>query len=242
MMLMQGDCLKMMSHIDSGTVDMVLADPPYGTTKCAWDSVIDVDLMWKELKRVCKPNSAIVLTAAQPFTSILVSSNLPMFRYDWVWEKGNATGFFNAKKMPLRAHESILVFYDKLPTYNPVMTHGHKRKTAGRKEIGSEVYGKGIKKTIYDSTSRYPRSVQKFSRDTQTKKLHPTQKPELLMSYLVQTYSNKGETVLDFCMGSGTTGVVCERLRRDFVGIEVDENYFDIARNRILEARNELSA
>lgn len=153
-----------------------------------------------------------------------------------MWEKGNATGFFNAKKMPLRAHETILVFYEKLPTYNPVMTHGHKRKTAYRKEIGSEVYGKAIRKTSYDSTSRYPRSVQKFSRDTQTKKLHPTQKPVNLMEYLIKTYTNEGDNVLDFCMGSGTTGVACQNTGRDFIGIELDDGYFDIARKRIYEA------
>lgn len=231
--LMLGDCLERMKEIPSGSVDMILTDPPYGTTRCQWDSVIELQAMWAELKRVTRPGAAIVLMASQPFTSVLVCSNLSMFRYDWVWEKGNATGFFNAKKMPLRAHESAIVFYDSLPTYNPQMTHGHERKTAGRKEISSEVYGKGIKKTNYDSTSRYPRSVQKFSRDTQRVKLHPTQKPIALMEYLIKTYTNEGETVLDFTMGSGTTGVAAKNLGRSFVGIELDDGYFKIAEERI---------
>lgn len=151
--LMHGDCIEMMRGIPDRSVDMVLSDLPYGTTECKWDSVIDLNSMWLELDRITKERSAIVLTSAQPFTSLLVSSNIKKFRYDWVWEKGNATGFFNAKKMPLRAHESVLVFYDKLPTYNPQKTYGHERKTAGRKEIGSDVYGKGVKKQFMTQRS-----------------------------------------------------------------------------------------
>lgn len=234
--LMMGDCLDRMSEIKSGTVDLVLADPPYGTTACKWDSVIDLQLMWEQLKRIIKPNGAIVMTAAQPFTSVLTCSNLSMFRYDLVYDKPAGTGFFNAKKMPLRNHESILVFYKKLPTYNPQMTHGHARKTAKRKGANSECYAKTFTKTSYDSTSRYPRSIQTFSSDKYKSNFHPTQKPVALMEWLIKTYSNKNETVLDFTMGSGTTGVACKNLNRDFIGIEMDEAYFDIAKKRIDEA------
>lgn len=234
--LLQGDCLEKMKGIESGTVDLILADPPYGTTACKWDSVIDLGKMWGQLKRIIKPNGAIVMTAAQPFTSVLTCSNLPMFRYDLVYDKPAGTGFFNAKKMPLRNHESILVFYKKLPTYNPQMTHGHERKTASRGDAKSEVYGKALKTTAYDSTSRYPRSIQKFSSDKQRSKLHPTQKPVALMEWLIKTYSNENETVLDFTMGSGTTGVACKNLNRDFIGIELNETYFNIAKERIAKA------
>ena len=231
--LVLGDCLEEMKEIKSGTIDLILADPPYGTTQCKWDSVIDLDEMWIQLERVIKPNGAIVLTACQPFTSILVCSNLKSFRYDLVYDKPAGTGFFNAKKMPLRNHESILVFYKRLPTYNPQMTHGHPRKTAGRKDVNSEVYGKAVKKTHYDSTDRYPRSVQRFSSDKQKEKLHPTQKPIALMEYLIKTFSNAGETVLDFTMGSGTTGKAAQNLSRKFIGIELDESYFKIAKERL---------
>tara|TARA_R110000851_G_scaffold100026_2_gene215438 strand:- start:1016 stop:1702 length:687 start_codon:yes stop_codon:yes gene_type:complete len=227
-----------MKEIESGSIDMVLADPPYGTTACKWDSVIDLPLMWEQLKRVIKPNGAIVMTASQPFTSILTCSNLKDFRYDLVYDKPAGTGFFNAKKMPLRSHESILVFYGKLPTYNPQMTHGHPRKTAGREDAKSECYGKAVKKVHYDSTSRYPRSIQRFSSDKQRSKLHPTQKPVALMEYLIKTYTNEGETVLDFAMGSGTTGVACSNLGRKFIGIERDEGYFKIAQERICNNYN----
>ena len=156
-----------------------------------------------------------------------------MLRYEWIWEKTNATGFFNAKKMPLKAHENVLVFYKKLPVYNAQKTTGHERKTAGRKEIGSEVYGKSVRKTFYDSTERYPRSVIKFKSDRYHSNLHPTQKPLSLLEYIVKTYSNEGDVVLDFCMGSGTAGVAAKTLGRSFVGIEKEKKYFDIATARI---------
>jgi site-specific DNA-methyltransferase (adenine-specific) len=167
---------------------------------------------------------------------VLVTSNLKMFKYDLVWEKAHPKGHLNAKKQPLRAHESICIFYTKLPVYNPQKTIGHKRRTANnidRANKQSEVYG--VQKTVtnYDSTERYPRSVLYFASDMQTCNLHPTQKPVALMEYLIKTYSNEGETVLDFCMGSGTTGVACKNLNRDFIGIEKEENYFNIAKERI---------
>lgn len=231
--LILGDCLNELPKLADNSVDMVCADMPYGTTNCHWDTIINLELLWVELKRICKPNAAIVLFAQSPFDKVLGVSNLPMLRYEWIWEKGNATGFFNAKKMPLKAHENILVFYSELPTYNPIKTTGHPRKTAGRREIKSDVYGKAVKKTLYDSTERYPRSIQKFSSDTQKSKLHQTQKPLALIKYLIETYSNEGDTVLDFCMGSGTAPAACIKTDRQYIGIEKDPDIFAIAKDRV---------
>lgn len=232
--LYQGDCLEVMKEIENQSIDTIITDPPYGTTACKWDIIIQLEPMWKQLKRIIKPNGAIVLFGSQPFTSVLICSNLKMFRYEWIWDKPNGTGFLNAKKMPIKAHENILVFYDRLPTYNPQKTTGHERKTAGKKPVLSEHYGNEIKKTFYDSTERYPRSIQRYSSEKQiNKNMHPSLKPLKLMEYLIKTYTNKGETVLDFTMGSGTTGVACKNLNRKFIGIEKDQNYFEIARNRI---------
>lgn len=232
--LLKGDCLELMRDIPDASVDMVLCDLPYGTTQNKWDSIIPFDALWREYLRICR--GAIVLTAAQPFTSTLVMSQPGLFKYEWVWEKGNATGFLNAKKQPLRAHESVLVFYREQPTYNPQMTHGHERKTTKRKTVGSECYGEGNALTVYDPTSRYPRSVQRISSDKQKVALHPTQKPVALMEYLIRTYTNGGDTVLDNCMGSGTTGVACMNTGRRFIGIELDAGYFDVASGRIQSA------
>ena len=234
--LMQGDCLERMKEIPSNSIDCALSDTPYGTTKCKWDSVIDLPLMWEQLKRIVKPRGAIILTAAEPYSSVLVVSNLKQFKYDLVWEKGNATGFLNAKKMPLREHENILVFYDKLPTFNPQKTHGHKKKTAKRKTVNSECYGKALELTEYSSTCRYPRSVKFFSSDKQKANYHPTQKPVSLMEDLIKTYTNESDIVLDFTMGSGTTGVAAKNLNRKFIGIELDLNYFNVALDRIEKA------
>lgn len=238
--LMFGDCLERMKEIPSGSVDLILADPPYGTTQCKWDSIINLDEMWVELKRIIKQNGAILLCAQTPFDKVLGVSNLNMLKYEWIWEKTTATGHLNAKKMPMKAHENILVFYDKLPTYNPQKTFGHVRKTstADRSKLGGECYGDQEGVTVYDSTERYPRSVQLFSTDKQKTSLHPTQKPVALMEYLVKTYSNEGERVLDFTMGSGTTGVACMNTNRKFIGIELDDKYFDIACSRIISNKN----
>ena len=234
--LMQGDCIDKMKDIESGSIDMVLTDPPYGTTRCKWDSIIDLGLMWEQLKRIIKPNGAIVMTASQPFTSVLTCSNLKLFKYSLVWEKTTATGHLNAKRMFMRAHEDILVFYGKPPTYNPQKTTGHKRKVSSAESklncIKTTVYGDhGL--TSYDSTERYPRSVIKTSTDKQKSKLHPTQKPVTLMEYLIKTYTDDGDLVLDFTMGSGTTGVACANLNRNFIGIELDAGYFEMAEKRI---------
>lgn len=236
--LHNGDCLEILKSIPSSTVDLVLTDMPYGTTQCKWDSVIDLESMWKQIERVAKDYAAIVFTASQPFTSILTCSNLKMFKYSLCWEKTTATGHLNAKKMPMRAHEDILVFYKRPPTYNPQMTHGHKRKTALRVDRGrklSDCYGPQNGETSYDSTSRYPRSVIKTSTDKQKSNLHPTQKPVALMDWLINTYSNEGDAVLDFCMGSGTTGVSAVNNGRKFIGIELDNGYFETAQNRIMK-------
>jgi len=239
--LMVGDCLERMRELPDASVDMVLADLPYGTTQCAWDEVIPLAPLWEQYLRVAKENAAIVLCAAQPFTSLLVSSNLPHYRYEWVWEKGNATGFLNAKKQPLRAHETAQVFYRRQPTYNPQMTSGHERKTTRRKVVGSEVYGKALSLTAYDSTERYPRSVQFFSSDKQKGSYHPTQKPIDWMEFLIRTYTNGGDTVLDNVMGGGTTGVACLQSGRRFVGIELDASIYQTAAHRIRAASQKLS-
>ena len=238
-----GCCLDVMKGIESGSVDMVCADLPYGTTRCKWDSVIPLDALWAEYKRVCKPNAAIVLTACQPFTSILAVSNLAMFKYDWCWEKTSATGHLNAKKMPMRAHESVLVFGHGRITYNPQKTFGHERKVSSaahkRDCVKTECYGShGL--TGYDSTERYPRSVIKFKSDKQKAALHPTQKPVELMEYLIRTYSNEGQTVLDNSMGSGTTGLACANTGRRFIGIEKDAYFFRVATERISSANNDI--
>ena len=232
---MQGDCLERMKEIESGSIDMILADPPYGTTACKWDSVIDLPLMWDELKRIIKPNGAIVLTAQTPFDKVLGASNLPMLKYEWIYEKTAATGHLNAKKMPMKAHENILVFYKKLPTYNPQKTSGHTPVNSYTKQhdADGDCYGKTISVSGGGNTDRYPRSVQIFSSDKQKIKLHPTQKPVALMEYMIKTYTNEGETVLDFTMGSGSTGVAAKNLNRSFIGIELDEKYFQIAQDRI---------
>lgn len=237
--LMLGNCLERMKEIETGTVDMILCDLPYGTTCCSWDAVIPFEPLWEQYKRVIKENGAIVLFAAQPFTAVLAASNLDMFRYEWIWEKPAATGFFNAHFQPLRAHENILVFYKSKPTFNPIKTFGHERKTAKRKDIGSEHYGKQVNIKAYDSTERYPRSVQLFSSDKQKSNFHPTQKPIALCEYLIRTYTNEGETVLDNTMGSGTTGVACVNTDRAFIGIEQEQKYFDIAQERIAQAGTE---
>lgn len=236
--LMHGDCLDRMQEISDDSIDLVLADPPYGTTACKWDSVIDLDRVWPQLDRICKINAAVVLTASQPFTTTLISSNMKAFKYCWVWEKSTATGHLNAKKMPMRAHEDIVVFYRKPPTYNPQKTTDHKRKISNvldKSTLASDVYGTQKGGLKYDSTERYPRSVIATSTDKQKSKLHPTQKPVALMEYLMRTYSNLGDLVLDFTMGSGTTGVAACNLNRDFIGIEQDATYFALAENRIME-------
>ena len=239
MQLMLGDCLERMKEIPDGSVDMVLADPPYGTTACKWDSVIDLPLMWKQLKRVVKPSGAIVMTASQPFTSVLVSSNLNGFKYNWVWEKSKASNFIQVKNQPLKNFEDICVFSGKGEKvfYYPQMVDGEayaprpgKKKTEVYNEIPNHMFRNG------SSGKRYPKAIQYFkTSESEGKVQHPTQKPVALMEYLIKTYTTEGNTVLDFAMGSGTTGVACLNTGRSFIGIEMDEGYFNIATKRIGE-------
>ena len=229
--LMQGDCLERMKEIPDSSVDMVLTDPPYGITLNKWDSVLDSDLMWLALMRVIKPNGAIVLFGAEPFASNLRMSNIKQFKYDWDWIKEAGTGFLNAKKQPLRNRESAMVFYKKQPTYNPQMRLGFKPYSCKQGHVSNN-YGKVNSEIITISNGeRYPLTTLEFKRDKD--KYHPTQKPVALMEYLIKTYTNENETVLDFTMGSGTTGVACVNTNRKFIGIEMDETYFDIASERI---------
>ena len=244
--LMHGDCLERMKEIPDGSVEMILTDPPYGTTACKWDSIIPLEPMWEQLKRVIKPKGAIVMTASQPFTTILISSNMSMFKYCWVWEKTKAGNFQQAKNAPLKKHEDIVVFSEgvighlsqtkKRMSYNPQgLTecdlfiqrnevedpHNYQRKN-------------GIIKGFKQSQTGYPSSVLRYG--SVHNPPHPTQKPVALMEYLIKTYTNTGETVLDFTMGSGSTGVACVNTGRKFIGIELDVGYFEIAKNRIAEA------
>lgn len=232
--LMHGDCIDLLKKIPEKSIDMICADMPYGTTNCKWDSTINLDLLWPELERIIKNKGAIVLFAQTPFDKVLGASNLKLLRYEWIWDKPHSTGFFNAKKMPMKSHENILVFYKELPTYNPIKTTGHERKTAKRSSCGSEIYGKEAKMQHYDSTERYPRSIQRFSSDKQKNGgFHPTQKPVDLISYLIKTYTNENDLVLDFCMGSGTAGVSALQNKRRFIGIEKQIDYVNIADERI---------
>lgn len=244
--LLQGDCIEVMRGLEPESVDMVLCDLPYGTTACKWDSIIPFEALWAEYRRICKPSAAIVLTAGQPFTSALIASNFSMFRYVWVWDKVLPRGHLNAKKQPLRIHEDIVVFSSAPHMYDPQKTLGHKRKVARTRYTkageGEQVYGKETRDTFYDSDERYPTTILTLSTADQSGKVHPTQKPVALMEYLIRTYTNAGETVLDNTMGSGTTGIACVNTGRSFIGIERDAEYFAIARERIAGAAPVLSA
>lgn len=236
--LHNGDCLEAMKEIPDKSIDMILCDLPYGTTQNKWDSVINLDKLWGQYNRIIKDNGAIVLFAQTPFDKVLGSSNLKLLKYEWIWEKTTATGHLNAKKMPMKAHENILVFYNKLPKYNPQKTKGHSPVHSYTKyqDDGSN-YGKtkiGI--SGGGSTERYPRSVILFKTDKQKESLHPTQKPVSLLEYLIKTYSDENDIILDNCMGSGSTGVACVETNRKFIGIELDEGYFEIAEDRIHKA------
>ena len=233
--LLLGDCLERMKEIPNNSVDLVLVDLPYGTTQNKWDSVIDLEEVWKQLKRICSDNTPKIMFAQTPFDKVLGCSNLKELKYEWIWEKTTATGHLNAKKMPMKAHENILVFYDKLPTYNPQKTSGHKPANSYTKhqDDGSN-YGKTkVGVSGGGQTDRYPRSVQVFKTDKQKVSLHPTQKPVALLEYLINTYSNEGDTVLDFTFGSCSTGVAALNTNRKFIGVEMEENYFDIGASRM---------
>ena len=237
MQLFNDDMFNTLGQIEPQSIDLLLTDFPYGTlnkSRNEWDRVIDYDKFWEHIKVICKPNAAIISTAAQPFTSVLISTNYAWFKYCLVWEKSKATGYLNAKKQPMRAHEDIVVFYNKQPTYNPQMTVG-KPYDKGTAIRDAEQYGKQTKAVHVknEDGTRYPRSVLYFKTAEDEGKYHPTQKPIALYEYLIKTYSNEGDTVLDPCMGSGTTGVACMNTGRNFIGIEKEENYYKIAEQRI---------
>jgi site-specific DNA-methyltransferase (adenine-specific) len=234
--LRQGDCLEIMKEIPDKSVDMILCDLPYGTTRNKWDSVIPLKNLWEQYNRIIKENGAVVLFSQFPFTITVAQSNIENFKYEWIWQKDNGTGFLNSKKMPLKIHENILVFYKKLPTYNPQMRTGYKPyiQKSGR---GSSNYGEQIRVVTENNGTRHPIDIIEFKRDKE--KLHPTQKPVELLEYLIKTYTNEGETVLDNCMGSGSCGVACVNTNRCFIGIELDKNYFKIAKERINGAIND---
>jgi site-specific DNA-methyltransferase (adenine-specific) len=225
--LINADCLEAMRDIPDGSVDMVLTDPPYGTTSCKWDSVIPFAPMWEQLKRITKPNGAIVLTASQPFTSALIMSNVKMFKYCWVWHKRTSANVGAARFQPLKTHEDIVVFGGK---YRPQMVTGKERMRGGKAANGKA--NGSLPPVYYKSDQYYPASVLDFKTE---RGLHPTQKPVALMEYLIRTYTNEGETVLDFTMGSGTTGVAAKNLGRAFIGIEMDADYFALASKRIAD-------
>lgn len=239
--LWQGDCLELMKNISDGSIDLILTDPPYGTTQCKWDNIIPFDVMWEQINRIIKDNGVIALFANEPFASYLRISNIKNYKYDWYWNKTTPTGFLNAKKQPMRNVENICIFYKRQPCYNPQMSHGHKRKvsTANHKRNSkkTEDYGEHDFVT-YDSTDRYPLQTLIFSTDKQKEAYHPTQKPIALLEYLIKTYTQENQQVLDFTMGSGSTGVACVNTNRNFIGIELDEKYFKIAKERINSARN----
>ena len=241
--LMHGDCLELMKSIPDASVDMILCDLPYGTTACKWDSVIPFEALWEQYKRIAKPKSAIVLTASQPFTSALGASNLGDLKYSWYWRKTRATGHMNAKKMPMKDVEDVLVFYRAMPTYNP---QGLKPMNKVQKNSASHI-ARGIStdptsvltggitaETWTQEWTNYPRQVLDFASEGST--VHPTQKPVALMEYLIKTYTDEGDVVLDCVMGSGTTGVACANTGRNFIGMELDAGYFQIAKDRIHKA------
>ena len=236
--LWHGDCLELMKNIPDGSVDLVLCDLPYGTTRNKWDSIIPLDSLWEQYKRAIKDNGAIVLFSAEPFTSLLITSNIQWFRYDLIWSKTQGSDFLNANRKPLRSHENICVFYKKQPTYNPQKTEGKPYK-AKSGETTSSNFGKfnGNYHTENKDGKRCPLSVLRFSGEHNKGKQHPTQKPTDLLEWLIKTYTNECETVLDNSMGSGSTGVACVNTNRNFIGIELDRDYFNIAKERIENAK-----
>ena len=229
--LYHGDCLDLMSEIPDKSIDMVLTDPPYGTTTCKWDSVIPLEPMWEHLKRVIKDNGAIVLMGGQPFTAALILSNMKMFKYCWVWDKITAKGHLVAKIRPMQQTEDVVVFGKNKISYYPIMVDRPQNKIeTGRECKRTEIMGGVSKGYAKKYTQWYPKTLLKFKVE---RGLHPTQKPVALMEYLIKTYTNEGDTVLDFCMGSGTTEIACFNLNRRFIGIEIEEKYCEIAAKRI---------
>ena len=234
--LLHGDCLALLPTLPAASVDLVLADLPYGRTDCAWDSVLPLDALWKQYKRLLRPHGAVVLTATQPFASVLVTSNLAWFRCEWIWNKAQSGGFATAKYHPLRIHESVLVFGPDRVTYLPEMRRGRLRWKGGC--TTPNAIQSGLKPNYRTQSDQYyPVSILDFSNAARTGKQHPTQKPVALMAYLIRTYTDPGAVVLDNTMGSGTTGVACVQEGRAFIGMEQDAGYFAIAQQRIAAAQ-----
>lgn len=230
----QGDCLELIKELPNESIDMILCDLPYGATQNKWDSVIPLELLWKEYQRVAKQNSAIVLTSQGLFTAQLILSNPKLYKYKWVWEKSKPTNFLNAKKQPLRKHEDVCVFYKKQPVYHPQMTKGEPYDKGVRKDQRTGSYGKFHPAHIKSSGDRYPVDVVYFkTAESEGDVIHPTQKPIAMLEYFIKTYTNENDVVLDNCMGSGSTGVACINTNRRFIGYELDENYFNIAKERL---------
>ncbi len=227
-----GDCLELMKSLPDKSIDMILCDLPYGTTACKWDVIIPFEPLWEQYKRIIKDNGAIVLTASQPFTSLLVMFNLEMFRYEWIWSKNRGNGIFNAKKMPMKSHENILVFYKALPTYNPIMTEGKPYKCKQGKQTDAFGLNTGKEIITINNGDRYPLSVVNFN-STNGSNIHPTQKPVALFEYLIKTYTNEGDLVLDNCAGSGTTAIACLNTKRNYILIEKEPKYYEVILNRI---------
>lgn len=231
--LIHGDCLEKMQYIPTGSIDMILCDLPYGTTACKWDSIIPFEPLWEQYRRVSKPNAVVALFGQEPFSSLMRVSNLSAYKYDWVWDKVKPGAFAIAKYAPLKQHELISIFYTKSGRYSPQMVKRDKIKKSkiyASSDSASVKYNDGIQRTYKDS---YPKSIIVESNANQRGKLHPTQKPVALMEYLIRTYTNEGETIMDNAMGSGTTGVACVNANRNFIGIEKNKEYFDIATKRI---------
>ena len=239
--LIHGDCLNIMKTIEDSSVDMILCDLPYGTTACKWDSVIPFEPLWEQYERIIKDNGAIVLFGSQPFTSALIMSNIKLFKYCWVWNKKKAGNIFLAKYQPMKIHEDIVIFSKKTHKYNPIKVPRDRIKRSKNYGTGEAMGGNREKENkVYEYTDKNPVSIIEISNAVQKGKLHPTQKPVALLEYLIKTYSNEGDLILDNCMGSGSTGVACINTKRKFTGIELDENYFNIAKKRIEEAQNDI--
>lgn len=230
MTLLQGDCLELMEDISDKSIDLILCDLPYGTTQCKWDSVIPFDDLWKQYNRIIKDRGAIVLFGVEPFSSALRMSNIKNYKYDWIWEKKQGTNQLNAKIQPLRKHENICVFYKKHPTYNPQMEEGSPYTI--NRNTQTELYNAQKPSNTVNTGTRYPTTILRFSRELKNR-FHPTQKPVALLEYLIKTYTNEGDIILDNCMGSGSTGVACINTNREFIGMELDENYYKIACERL---------
>ena len=235
------DCIEGMKRIPDKSIDMILCDPPFGTTKNEWDKIIPFEPLWEQYERIIKNNGAILLFSQQPFTAQVVLSNPKMFRYEWIWQKTKSTGFMNAKKMPLKSHENILVFYKNLPTYNPQGIVTGVQYITGRTRKGkSRNYGQtGCGDAGYiQTTANYPKDIIQFSNPSNKGHFHPNQKPVALLEYLIKTYTNEGEIVLDNCMGSGSTAIACINTGRNYIGFEISKEYCNIANKRLEEIKN----